>query len=341
MGRLVAVRSYPHASSDGGAGGSESGSTRRAEIGWRRCVFLAYEIGSGWWFFVFLDRTFQGIVFFVHFRQSFLDHFIQGDLVMRLLLMVLLAAVVGCGNDPLSFSERKETMDALGVAAGNGNLAKVKRLLKRLPKKSTNPIPYDREDGRRRALHEAAWGGHLDIVEYLVGSGADVNAKYNDGSTALHKAAWEGHLDVVEFLVGAGADVHARTNGGQTALHWAADDGHLDVVEFLVGAGAAVDAREKNGGTALHWAAAEGHLSVVQYLVGAGANVNLQWRQSVTRPGEFFAGLVLNLATGFAFDIPMDTQTKGTYLTARDLARRNGHTAVVSYFDSLDEDGDE
>ena len=56
VGRLVARLSYPQAARRGrwGVGGSESESTRRVEIGWRRCVFLGYEIGSGGSFFVFL-----------------------------------------------------------------------------------------------------------------------------------------------------------------------------------------------------------------------------------------------------------------------------------------------
>jgi ankyrin repeat protein len=37
-------------------------------------------------------------------------------------------------------------------------------------------------------LHKAALNGHLSVVAYLVGEGAEVNAKDGDGWTALHNA---------------------------------------------------------------------------------------------------------------------------------------------------------
>ena len=254
---------------------------------------------------------------------------------MRFLIFVLVGLVLGCGgDDPLSFGERRETVEALRVAARNGNLAMVKRLLKRLPKKQTN---YDRREGRSEALYEAVRGGHLDIVEYLVGAGADVNAT-NRGRTALYWAAGEGHLDIVEYLVGAGADVNHRLEDGWTALHRAARYGHLLVVQYLLEQGLDVNATADNGYTALHRAAAEGHLLVVQYLVEHGANVHLTIRKEIITQDNFAIGFALNFITGFAFDLPMDTQRKGINLTARDLARRNGHMAVADYLRLLDAD---
>ena len=46
-------------------------------------------------------------------------------------------------------------------------------------------------------LRWAASSGHLDLVKYLVGNGADVRA-YN--GLALRCAAENGHLDIVKYL---------------------------------------------------------------------------------------------------------------------------------------------
>lgn len=117
--------------------------------------------------------------------------------------------------------------------------------------------------------------GQLDVVKLFVAAGWSVDKADDDhGSTPLHKAAVEGHLSVVEFLVGAGADLEARDGEGNTALYLAAWHGHLAVVKYLVGLGVDVNATRNSGLTALHGAAWHGSLAVVQFLLGAGADVN-------------------------------------------------------------------
>ena len=90
----------------------------------------------------------------------------------------------------------------------------------------------------RTVLQYAAWGGgSLELVEYLVGQGADVTAKDTGGYTALHLAAWEDRLEVVKVLVGAGADVNATDNDGDTPRDEAARFDHLEVADFLESVG--------------------------------------------------------------------------------------------------------
>jgi uncharacterized protein len=73
------------------------------------------------------------------------------------------------------------------------------------------PNPSDREDVV------------LELVNLLLSSGADVNARRRDGLTALHSAAYRGHLHVMEALLAHGADPAIRgydgagPHAGQTA----------------------------------------------------------------------------------------------------------------------------
>jgi ankyrin repeat protein len=54
--------------------------------------------------------------------------------------------------------------------------------------------------------------GHHELARWLLGQGADANARADDrsGQTALHSAAWNGDLEMIRLLVDAGADLRAR-----------------------------------------------------------------------------------------------------------------------------------
>ncbi|MRR52756.1 MAG: hypothetical protein EG825_17945, partial [Rhodocyclaceae bacterium] len=90
-------------------------------------------------------------------------------------------------------------------------------------------------------LHQAAAGGHLDTVKMLIGKGADVNARTQNGRTPLHLAAFGGHMETAEAIIAAGADVNARDNQGNTPLSLASAGGHGNTAEMLIAKGSEVN----------------------------------------------------------------------------------------------------
>ena len=80
-------------------------------------------------------------------------------------------------------------------------------------------------------LFVAAQNGHLEVIRFLVESGANRDRGRTDtGGTPLFIAAQRGHLEVVRFLVESGANKdQGRTNDGATPLFTAAQNGDLEV----------------------------------------------------------------------------------------------------------------
>lgn len=58
--------------------------------------------------------------------------------------------------------------------------------------------------------------GDLEGMKELLESGTSVNFRDIDGRTALHVAACQGHRDVVELLLGNGAEVNVEDRWGST-----------------------------------------------------------------------------------------------------------------------------
>ncbi len=88
--------------------------------------------------------------------------------------------------------------------------------------------------------------GRLEVLKFLLGGGADVNAvkwKHNEEEyttfalfglgTALHYAAKGGYVDRVELLLRWGANVDALDSNGRTPLEVAREHARADIVTIL------------------------------------------------------------------------------------------------------------
>jgi len=147
----------------------------------------------------------------------------------------------------LSEAQQQANDEALIVAAKQGELGEVKRLLSQA---GATVEASDRNGWR--PLHQAASNGHVELVKLLVlEDRAEVNARTNDSRTPLFMAAAKGHLETAKCLVEARAEVNATGNHGETPLYWAAERGHVEVAKCLVEAQAKVNAMDLHGQTPL------------------------------------------------------------------------------------------
>lgn len=91
---------------------------------------------------------------------------------------------------------------------------------------------------------------------------------------ALHIAAASGYSQILQQLINTGANLDARDLHSRTPLFLAAANGHDPCCEILLTHGADPDARDAHGHSIMEVAAQGGFLSVIRQLVAWGGNVN-------------------------------------------------------------------
>ncbi|XP_063898940.1 serine/threonine-protein phosphatase 6 regulatory ankyrin repeat subunit C-like [Helicoverpa armigera] len=112
----------------------------------------------------------------------------------------------------------------------------------------------DEDNFQGRLLHQAALWDNLELLQELLSSGADVNARDCSSRSALHAAALAERSRCLSALCSAGAEIDAKSDeatGGKTALHIAAERGHFENVKTLLSAGASLSILDAHGNTAL------------------------------------------------------------------------------------------
>jgi len=141
-------------------------------------------------------------------------------------------------------------LSPLGIACAAGNW----RLAKFLLERGAKPEPA----GGQPALLSAAGTEEDDAagVQLLLKQKAKVDARDAHGRSALHEAAFAGHLEIVEALLNAGADPAAIDRLARTPVLEAARGGRLAVLDRLL---AQLPSSSRGGGAATEAAAVDAH----------------------------------------------------------------------------------
>jgi len=133
------------------------------------------------------------------------------------------------------------------------------------------------------ALLEAAKKGNMPKVMKLV-TRDNINCRDTQGrnSTPLHLAAGYNHLEVAEFLLEKGADVNAQDKGGLIPLHNASSYGHVDIAALLIKYKGNVNATDRWLFTPLHEAAQKGRTQLCALLLTHGADPHMKNQEGHT-----------------------------------------------------------
>lgn len=113
--------------------------------------------------------------------------------------------------------------------------------------------------------------GNIEMVKMLHRKGSFIQYRTPYGENCLHFAAVYDRIDIAEYLITCGIDINSVKAGGLMPLHMASIFGRTDMVKFLVKRGANLNIRSKDGGTPLHFAVASRNSEIADFLRLSGA----------------------------------------------------------------------
>ena len=164
--------------------------------------------------------------------------------------------------------------DRFVIAIERGSLRDVRTMIEDQDAPVEGPITYGEHS--ITPLHKAAERGQPEIAKYLIGKGANVNARASDdGQTVLMAGVMGANDALVAMLLAAGADVKPRDARGNSAFSMAAFGARFEIGDQLIAKGADPnEADPGNGITPRLGAASMGGEETIRWLVEKGAKVN-------------------------------------------------------------------
>ncbi|KAK6441122.1 hypothetical protein LTR95_002646 [Oleoguttula sp. CCFEE 5521] len=142
-------------------------------------------------------------------------------------------------------------------------------------------------------LHQACLADDLEMVQFLLAAGADIDQQNTYKSTSIMYASRYASEEVVRLLLSHQPNLRITSMIGTNVLHWAMlpfRKESLLILAMLLDGGADSNLRMDDEGTSLHYAAQSGLVEVVKLLLSYGADRGAR-NQDWKTPSDIAASL--------------------------------------------------
>ena len=210
-------------------------------------------------------------------------------------------------------------------AVNAGDLAKVKAIVDADPQTLEARNSY-----RQTPLILAIQKKRIEVAEYLLGRGADVNARETSGATPLSYAISGGFTGLAEALVERKADIDSPAMWNLSPLPFALEFGRKDIAEMLADKGAAVPVEPGEASYRLFFSAcSNGSAKLVDRMLEKGFKIadNRYSRNLPLLAAGGGSAAIVEKLIGLGFDMDRKNELGWAPLLA---AAEKGHAQVAA-----------
>lgn len=242
----------------------------------------------------------------------------------------VIKAEIANGNSPSEANRGNHDVTSMAINSG----APMETIIYLLNQEG-NAVDKTTHDGRLY-IHWAANKGNVELVEYLIGKGSEINRTDDKGATPLAFAASNGQVnkDVYETFFNNGLDVNYKNANGATFMHMAIGyDKDLALTDYLISKGLKLSDVDANGNTVFDYAARTGNVDILKQLQKRGIKPTdkaLIFASEGTRSNannlEFYKYLVEDLKLK-----PKTTGDNGENVL-HNLVKKQDQQEIVAYF---------
>ena len=162
-------------------------------------------------------------------------------------------------------------------------------------------------------LHQAASNGDVKLMELILNTSVDLNAKTSSGHTALHLAYQYGRTEIVQLLITSpkdfSIDLNARNINRCSALHLACKNSRTETVELMIKSSKDynidLNAKDDMERTPFHLACFHGNAETVELLIKSSIDFSIDLNAKGDDEGNTPSGIHV-----FSVALPMTSQSQ-------------------------------
>ncbi|MFL9830911.1 ankyrin repeat domain-containing protein [Flavobacterium sp. ST-87] len=239
-------------------------------------------------------------------------------------------AEIAKGNNPSEST--RNAFDAVVYAINSEAPNETIKFLLEQPGNSVNKSTHD----NRIYLHWAAYRGNVELVNYLIAKGSDINLEDSHGTTPVTFAlnAGQTNTNLYDAFFKAGLDVKKKYRDGANLLLLAVpNDKDLTLTNYFISKGLSLKDTDNKGNTAFNYVARTGNIELLKTLLQKGIkptdNAVILAAQGSRREAntiEVFKYLIEDLKLNPTV-VSADGET-----VLHSLVRKPNQTEIINYF---------